>query len=66
MNDWARVLEDTKRRLSPCNFATRLCEKRLTETYRELLQAVLQEVGLPDTRLEFICSERSLLHRALP
>ena len=78
MNDWARVLEHTKRRLSPCNFATwfqttrlkgsdstrllirvptRLCKKRLTETYRELLQAVLQEVGLPDTRLEFICSE---------
>ena len=77
MNDWARVLEHTKRRLSPCNFATwfqttrlkgsdstrllvqvptRLCKKRLTETYGELLEAVLQEVGLPDTRLEFICS----------
>jgi chromosomal replication initiation ATPase DnaA len=78
MNDWARVLKHTKRRLSPCNFATwfrptrlkgsdstrlvvrvptRLCKKRLTETYGELLQAVLQEVGLPDTQLEFICSE---------
>ena len=77
MNDWARVLQHTKRRLSPCNFATwfqptrlkgsdstrllvqvptRLCKKGLTETYGELLEAVLQEVGLPDTRLEFICS----------
>jgi chromosomal replication initiation ATPase DnaA len=36
---------------------TRLCKKRLTETYGELLQAVLQEVGMPDTRLEFLCSE---------
>ena len=36
---------------------TRLCKKRLTETYGELLQAVLYEVGLPDTQLEFICSE---------
>jgi chromosomal replication initiation ATPase DnaA len=78
MNDWARVLQHTKRRLTPYNFATwfrptrlkgsdsthlvvrvptRLCKKRLTETYGELLQAVLQEVGLPATQLEFICSE---------
>jgi chromosomal replication initiation ATPase DnaA len=78
MNEWARVLQHTKRRLSPYNFAawfratrlkegdstrlvvlvpTRLCKKRLTETYGELLQAVLQEAGLPDTQLEFRCSE---------
>jgi chromosomal replication initiator protein len=36
---------------------TRLFRKRLTETYGELLKAVLAEVGMPDTRLEFICSE---------
>src|SRR6266852_141234 len=36
---------------------TRLFRKRLTETYGELLQAVLLEVGLPDTRLDFVCSE---------
>jgi chromosomal replication initiation ATPase DnaA len=78
MNDWARVLQHTKRRLSPCNFATwfrptrlkgrdrtrlvvrvpaRLCKKRLTETYGELLHAVLIEVGLPETQLKFICAE---------
>ena len=31
--------------------------KRLTETYGELLHAVLVEVGMPDTQLEFICAE---------
>jgi chromosomal replication initiator protein len=36
---------------------TRVFRKRLTETYGELLQAVLVEVGAPDTRLEFVCSE---------
>ncbi len=36
---------------------TRLFRKRLTETYGELLQAVLMEVGMPNARLEFICSE---------
>ncbi len=36
---------------------TRLFRKRLTETYGELLQAVLVEVGMPDTRLEFVCIE---------
>lgn len=78
MNDWARVLKHTKRRVNPHNFATwflptrlkatdhrrllvrvptHLCKKRLTETYGELLKAVLQEVGMPDTQLEFLCSE---------
>ena len=31
--------------------------KRLTETYGELLQAVLVEVGMPDVQLSFVCSE---------
>jgi chromosomal replication initiator protein len=31
--------------------------KRLTETYGELLHAVLLEVGMPDVQLEFICAE---------
>jgi chromosomal replication initiation ATPase DnaA len=78
MNDWARVLQHTKRRVNPYDFATwfrptrlkgtdnrRLLvrvptpvyKKRLTETYGELLQAVLQEVGLSGTQLEFLCSE---------
>ncbi len=36
---------------------TRLFKKRLTETYGQVLQAVLHEVGTPDTQLEFVCSE---------
>src|ERR1700693_2644162 len=31
--------------------------KRLTETYGELLHAVLIEVGMPDAQLDFVCSE---------
>src|SRR5579862_5424532 len=31
--------------------------KRLTETYGELLQAVLVEVGMPDVHLDFVCAE---------
>src|SRR5215469_5178929 len=36
---------------------TRLFCKRLTETYGELLQAVLVEVGRPGLALEFICAD---------
>ena len=36
---------------------TRLFCKRLTETYGELLQAVLAEIGRPGLALEFICAE---------
>jgi chromosomal replication initiator protein len=36
---------------------SRLFRKRLTETYGELLQAVLVEVGQPDLQLEFLCAE---------
>ena len=37
---------------------TPLFKKRLTETYGQLLQAVLVEVGLTDMQLEFLCSEQ--------
>ena len=36
---------------------TRAFRRKLSETYGEILQAVLVEVGLPETRLEFICQE---------
>src|SRR5580698_1680873 len=36
---------------------SRIFRKRLTETYGELLQAVLAEVGMSDTHLEFLCTE---------
>ena len=31
--------------------------KRLTETYGELLHAVLVEVGMPDAQLDFVCAD---------
>src|SRR5271154_2160102 len=36
---------------------TRLLCKRLSETYGELLQAVLVEIGRPGLALEFVCAE---------
>jgi chromosomal replication initiator protein len=36
---------------------TRLFCKRLKQTYGELLQAVLTEIGRPELRLEFVCVE---------
>jgi chromosomal replication initiator protein len=36
---------------------TRLFCKRLTETYGQLLQAVLTEIGKPQLQLEYICAE---------
>jgi chromosomal replication initiator protein len=36
---------------------SRIFRKRLTETYGELLQAVLAEVDMSNTRLEFMCTE---------
>jgi chromosomal replication initiator protein len=38
--------------------------KRLTETYGELLHAVLNEVGTPDVQLEFICAEPAAAPRS--
>ena len=39
---------------------TRLFCKRLTETYGQLLQAVLTEIGKPHLQLDFICAEAEL------
>ena len=36
---------------------SRIFRKRLTETYGQLIQAVLIEVGLPDAQIEFVCPE---------
>ncbi|MFZ0923280.1 MAG: DnaA/Hda family protein, partial [Candidatus Acidiferrales bacterium] len=36
---------------------TPIFRKRLTQTYGDLLQAVLAEVGMATTRLDFICAE---------
>ncbi len=36
---------------------TRLFKKRLTETYGQLLQAVLTELGRPQLQLEYVCAE---------
>lgn len=36
---------------------TPVFRKRLTQTYGDLLQAVLTEVGMPSARLEFVCAE---------
>ena len=36
---------------------TRLFSKRLKETYGELIQAVLVEIGRPELMIEFICAE---------
>jgi chromosomal replication initiator protein len=45
---------------------TRLFRKRLTETYGSLLEAVLVEVGLPETRLEFLCTDNGGTQQAAP
>ncbi len=36
---------------------SRIFRKRLTETYGELLQAVLAEVGMSEMHLDFLCTE---------
>ena len=45
---------------------TRLFCKRLTETYGQLLQAVLTEIGKPQTQLEFVCAESEPAQVAAP
>jgi chromosomal replication initiator protein len=45
---------------------SRIFRKRLTETYGELLQAVLAEVGMSNTHLEFMCSENEALPGGSP
>jgi chromosomal replication initiator protein len=39
---------------------TPIFRKRLTQTYGDLLQAVLAEVGMATTRLEFVCAENEV------
>ena len=53
-------LKGTDHRRMLVRVPTVLCKKKLTETYGELLQAVLQEVGMPDVQLEYLCAEREL------
>ena len=53
-------LKGTDHRRLLVRVPTILFKKKLTETYGELLQAVLQEVGMPDTQLEYICTEPEL------
>ena len=36
---------------------TPLFRKRLTQTYGDLLQAVLAEVAMPETQIDFVCTE---------
>jgi chromosomal replication initiation ATPase DnaA len=50
-------LKGTDHRRLLVRVPTVLFKKKLTETYGELLQAVLQEVGMPDIELEYLCSE---------
>jgi chromosomal replication initiator protein len=45
---------------------SRIFRKRLTETYGELLQAVLAEVDMSNTRLEFMCTENEPVHTGNP
>ena len=45
---------------------TRLFCKRLTETYGQLLQAVLTEIGKPQTHLEFVCAESEPAQSSTP
>ena len=45
---------------------SRIFRKRLTETYGQLIQAVLMEVGLPDTQIEFVCPEPEPMRPAAP
>ncbi len=61
-NTWFRPtrLEESSDGRLIVRVPTRLFRKRLTETYSQILQGVLAEVGLPDAQLEFICSEPEL------
>src|ERR1700719_1103802 len=45
---------------------SRIFRKRLTETYGELLQAVLVEVGMRDMPLEFMCTENEPAQAGTP
>ena len=43
---------------------TRLFKKRLTETYGQYFQAVLDELGMSSTRIEFLCSDQDVVDPA--
>jgi chromosomal replication initiator protein len=44
---------------------TRLFKKRLTETYGQLIQAVLTELGRPQLQLEYLCAETQPVHASV-
>jgi chromosomal replication initiator protein len=58
-NTWFRPtrLEKVEENRLVVRVPTRLFQKRLRETYGEYLQAVLQELGLTDLQVDYICSE---------
>ncbi|MGH9703948.1 MAG: chromosomal replication initiator protein DnaA [Candidatus Acidiferrales bacterium] len=58
-NTWFRPtrLEESTEGHLVVRVPTRMFRKRLTETYSQILQGVLAEVGLPEAQLEFVCSE---------
>jgi chromosomal replication initiator protein len=59
-NTWFRPtrLEGAEEGRIVVRVPTRLFRKRLTETYGQILQGVLVEVGLENTRIEYICVEQ--------
>jgi chromosomal replication initiator protein len=59
-NTWFRPtrLESAEEGRIVVRVPTRLFRKRLTETYGQILQGVLVEVGLENTRIEYICVEQ--------
>ena len=59
-NTWFRPtrLESADEGRITVRVPTRLFRKRLTETYGQILQGVLAEVGLENTRIEYVCVEQ--------
>jgi len=59
-NTWFRPtrLESADEARIVVRVPTRLFRKRLTETYGQILQGVLVEVGLENTRIEYVCVEQ--------
>jgi len=59
-NTWFRPtrLESAEEGRIVVRVPTRLFRKRLTETYGQILQGVLVEVGMENARIEYICVEQ--------
>jgi chromosomal replication initiator protein len=59
-NTWFRPtrLESAEEGRIVVRVPTRLFRKRLTETYGQILQGVLVEVGLENARIEYVCVEQ--------